>query len=236
VILAETPVFPVRFETYHFPEAVMKRIALALASLLCIAADERPFGAIETRPLWERPSGDLTLQRRTEDALDRGTGRIEDEPSYQVGQIERDQRLDLDRRTPSEVYRDEHDRQERLDRGQSEAQRDQSRAQRLQRNEEALEAARRRWMNVVARENAAGGAVVDRQALDRVEQEYSGALRTAAQQRDAEFAAIDADKSLTAEQLRTRRDAAIQRYEQARAAAVQQREQRRASILGYPKE
>src|SRR5690348_6559373 len=55
-----------------------------------------PFGAIETRPLWERPSAvdvggaGLTLQQRTEAALDRGNGRVEDQPSFDLRQIERE--------------------------------------------------------------------------------------------------------------------------------------------------
>src|SRR5689334_3306081 len=51
------------------------------------AIDTRPFGALQTQPLWERPSGDgggLTLQQRTEAAMDRGNGRVEDQPTFDL--------------------------------------------------------------------------------------------------------------------------------------------------------
>src|SRR5438034_4814783 len=57
------------------------------------AIDTRPFGALETRPIWERPSAQsgLTLQQSAEGALDRGNGRVEDQPTFELKQIGREQ-------------------------------------------------------------------------------------------------------------------------------------------------
>ena len=125
--------------------------------------DPHPFGAIETRPLWQRPPRDpLTLQQQAEDALDRGTGRIEDDASFELRVLERDRAnatldardgddLDLrDHRAPRDRaeydrFRLERDRQERLDDRRMRLERAGWRQQRLEREADALADVRRRF-------------------------------------------------------------------------------------------
>jgi hypothetical protein len=212
--------------------------------------DPHPFGAIETRPLWQRPARDpLTLQQRAEDALDRGTGRIEDDAAFELRLLERDRALrdgdairdpndalDLRdrpaRRDEYDRFRLERDRQERLDERRMRLEREGWRQQRLERESDALADVRRRFAEEANRPNQALGAVVDRQGLAAVEGEYRAAIASASKQHQSAVAAIDADKSLTPAARAARRAAADEQLEQARAAAARRWQERRQGVLG----
>jgi hypothetical protein len=198
------------------------------------APPEHRFGAVETRPLWERGVERPTPQQKAEAALDRGTGRIVDEPTYEldrmrVEQLEREGTL-----PPGSTYDLEHDRQERLEAQRLKGAAEGDRERRTEREAQSLAEVRRRWESVLRREDLAGAAVVDRQALERAQQDYLAALRAAAQERDRQLTGIDADRSLTPAQRQARRGAAFGAYEKAVGAAREARESRRAVILGWP--
>jgi hypothetical protein len=196
--------------------------------------ETHPFGAVETRPLWDRPAGGPGVQQRTEHTLDRGTGRVADEPTYELDRMAVERAEQRFRAPPGATYDLEQDRREQLERERLKQSRAADQERRFEREEEALADLRARWESVLRRENAAGGAVVDQQALARVEQDYRAALAAAAKQRDAAIAAANADKSLTPQQRQARRDAAMSTYEQASQSAARQRENRRATIFGWP--
>ena len=215
--------------------------------------DPHPFGAIETRPLWERPRREpLTLQEQAEDALDRGTGRIEDDASFELRLREHDRdsvdagadaigrdnadALDLrDRRRARAAYerfRLEQDRRERLEDRRMRLEREGWRQQRLERESEALADVRRRFAAEANRPNQALGAVVDRQGLAAVEGEYRAALDAASKQHQSALSTIDADKTLAPDARAARRAAADAQLDQARAAAARRWEERRRQVLG----
>ena len=216
--------------------------------------DPHPFGAIETRPLWERPPAraePLTLQQQAEDALDRSTGRIEDEASFELRLLDHERvddaaaraatiggdTLDLRERRPRprteyERFRLERDRQERLDDRRWKGERDLRYQQRLEREAETLADVRKRFEEQANRPNHALGAVVDRQALDQVEREYRAAISAAARQHAATVGAIDADPKLAPADRAARRAAADAQLEQSRTAAARRWEGRRAEVLG----
>jgi hypothetical protein len=203
--------------------------------LLVPPRQTHPFGAIETRPRWERPAAEPGLQRQTEDALDRGTGRIEDEPTFELRQLERERVRPL----PGELdrYRAEHERQERVEQQRMQRANEGRRQQRLEREADALADARRRWMEARTIENAAASAsVVDRQALERAEADYRAALTTATTTRQAALQALDEDPTLPPDARAARRAAILEQFNAARTTADQERERRRALILGWRKE
>ena len=212
--------------------------------LLLPPRDPHPFGAIETRPLWERPPAplrDFTLQQRAEDALDRGAGRIEDDATFELRQLERGrafrdprgyEELTPRERAELDPFRFERDRQERLDERRLRLEREQRYQRRVEREAESLAEVRRRFDEQVNRENHAGGAVVDRQGLELIEKEYRAALDAAAKQHAATTAAIDADAKLTADERAARRTAADRALEEARDAAARRWEERRKAVLG----
>ena len=188
------------------------------------AIDTRPFGALETRPLWDRPTNDsgLTLQGRTERALDRGNGRVEDQATFDLRQLERERVGGTE--LGSAWERAQMDREDQVEQLRLQAQREGMRQERIERESEALAATRRQWQSVLTRENAAGGAVIDRQALDAVEREYQSSLSAASHKRVQALAAAGND--------RDKRGAAQREYEAAKAAAMNTREQKRGVIFG----
>jgi hypothetical protein len=193
-----------------------------------------PFGAIETRPLWDRPVERPTVQQQTERALDRGTGRIVDEPTFELDR-QRLQELEREGRVPiGSTYQFERDRADQIEQQRVRDSATQQRRQQTERESESLATERQQWESVLRRENAAGGAVVDQQALARVEQEYSAQLAAALKQRDASVAGIDSDATLRPDQRRARRAEILGQYNAARQAAQEQRSSRRAIILGWP--
>ena len=203
--------------------------------------EAHPFGAIETRPLWERPRAEpFTLQQQAENALDRGNGRIEDEQTYELRLLERDRVLrdardfDLGQRPRAEQerYRLERERQERLEDRRRRLEGEAIRQRRLERESDALADVRQRFAEEANRPNSALGAVVDRQGLETIEREYRSSIDTAARQYNAAVAAIDGDAKLSAAERATRRAAADQALEQSRDAAARRWEQRRAEVLG----
>jgi hypothetical protein len=203
--------------------------------------DPHPFGAIETRPLWERPAAEpFTLQQQAEDALDRGNGRIEDEQTFELRLQDRDRALrdardfDLGRRPREAWERDrlERERRERLENRQRRIEGEANRQRRLERESDALADVRRRFAEEASRPNAALGAVVDRQGLAAIEQDYRAAIDAAARQHGAAVGAIDADAKLSAAERAARRAAADQQLEQSRDAAARRWEERRREVLG----
>jgi hypothetical protein len=189
------------------------------------AIDTRPFGALETRPLWDRPSdagGGLTLQRRTENALDRGNGRIEEPANFELDQLQRERFGGTQQGSAWE--RAQTDRDEQVEQLRLKGEREGMRQQRIERESEALAAQRRQWQSVLTRENAAGGAVIDRQALEAIERDYQSALTGASKARDVAMNAAGNDRAA--------RDAAQRTYEASKAAAMNARQQRREVILG----
>ena len=206
--------------------------------------DPHPFGAIETRPRWERPASrdPRTVQQRTEDALDRSTGRIEDDASFQVRQLERERELERLRhdaywqsrpREEWERFREERDRQERIEDQRMKLERARRESQRVvERESDALADVRRRFEQEANRPNSALGSIVDRQMLTAVEQEYRGAAAAAERSHSAAVAAIDADDALAPDARAARRTAADRQLEQQLDAAARRWEARRKEVLG----
>ena len=205
--------------------------------------EAHPFGAIETRPLWERPARaaePFTLQQQAEDALDRGNGRIEDEQTFELRLQDRDRALrdardfDLGRRPRDEWerYRLERERRERLENRRRRLEGEANRQRRLERESDALADVRRRFAEEANRPNSALGAVVDRQGLAAIEQDYRAAIDAAARQHGAAIRAIDTDAKLSAAERAVRRVAADQQLEQSRDAAARRWEERRREVLG----
>jgi hypothetical protein len=203
--------------------------------------EAHPFGANETRPLWERPPAEpFTLQQQAEDAMDRGNGRIEDEQTYELRLLERDRAIrdardfDLGQRPREEQerYRFERERQERIENLRRRLAGEANRQRRLERESEALADVRRRFAEEANRPNSALGAVVDRQGLEMIEREYRSSIDAAVRQYSASVAAIDGDAKLSAAERAARRGAAEAALEQQRDAAARRWEARRAEILG----
>jgi hypothetical protein len=203
--------------------------------------EAHPSGAIETRPLWERPAAEpFTLQQQAEDALDRGNGRIEDEQTYELRLLERDRAIrdardfDLGQRPREEQerYRFQRERQERIENQRRRLAGEANRQRRLERESDALADVRRRFAEEANRPNSALGAVVDRQGLEMIEREYRSSMDAAARQHASAVSAIDADAKLSAADRAARRTAADQTLEQQRDAAARRWEARRAEVLG----
>ena len=149
--------------------------------------ETHPFGALETRPLWDRPVDRGPLPDRIERDVDRGEGRITDDPAtFDLKQIRREQ---IDPSGTLAAVK-EQQRQEDVEAIRLKADREANRVKRYEREDEVLAKERRDWSTLVQRENAAGGAVVDRMALDRMEADYRAAIDTAASRRDADLAAV----------------------------------------------
>ena len=68
-------------------------VASGAMGTVAARAGDSDYSAIESRPLWSRPGDGLTLQQKTEAALDRGNGRVESEPLFQLRVMERDSLL-----------------------------------------------------------------------------------------------------------------------------------------------
>jgi hypothetical protein len=144
---------------------VLVSAASCLAETKWSAIEPAPRGAIETRPLWERPSMGLSLQRETEVALDRGNGRIVDQTTFELGVIE-GERLIRDaengERRAFDLMRVEWDRQIQLERARRQVAQEQ-RPKIIERESERLAAERERFMKYLAKPRHGEAAVVDRQ-------------------------------------------------------------------------
>jgi hypothetical protein len=205
----------------------MRFVVMGIFMSGSVAIASYEFGAIENRPLWDRPGDGVSLQQETESALDRGNERVEGEALFELRLLERDRAIDagrIERKGEIERYREEIDRAEQLAQVRIRAQQHQERARRFEREAEALAQQRAAWRAIVQRENAAGGAVVDRQALERVEADYRAALANAQRRRDVALNEAGEDRAARAR--------ATQQYERAKADAMQQRAARREVILG----
>ena len=154
--------------------------------------------------------------------MDRGNGRVEDQATFELRQIDRERLGGTE--LGSAWERAQVDREEQIEQLRLKGAREATRRQRIERESEALATQRRQWELVLARENAAGGAVIDRQALEAIERDYQLARTAAAQRRDAAFRLAGND--------REKRGAAQREYEAATAAALNTREQRRGVVFG----
>jgi hypothetical protein len=210
----------------------MRRIVMSgviLSASVALAGEgDRAFDAIESRPLWERPSDGLTLQQKTEAALDRGNGRVEDETLFQLRVMERDRLLrlgEIERSSEYERYREEINRGEQLEQMRIRAAQAAQQAKTYERESEALAKQRAAWRTIVERENAAGGAVVDQMALQRVEAEYRASVTSAEKARDEALKSAGGD--------REKIGAAVRAFEASKAEAMQRRLDQKGVILGY---
>ena len=129
------------------------------------AIDTRPHSAIETRRHWDQPARGLTLQQETEHALDRGNGRIVDQPTYELAQIERYRVCGMHR--AFDLAQAEWDRQFRIDRAKTQAANEQRRTVIVERESQRLAGERERWMKQMAKPRHAEAAIVDAQGKKR---------------------------------------------------------------------
>ena len=109
--------------------------------------------------------------------MDRGNGRVEDQPTFDLRQIEREQLGGT--QLGSAWERAQADRENQVEQLRLKSQREQIRQQRIERESDALATQRRQWQSILSRENAAGGAVIDRAALDAIERHYQAAMSAA---------------------------------------------------------
>ena len=186
-------------------------------------------GAVEERPIWDRPTGDsMTLQRGAEAAMDRGTRRVEESSTFELKQIDRQRGDDALRTTTSATDTAERalrDREEQVEQLRLTSQREATRQRVLEREEDVLAKERSAWRAALVAENAGtSAAAVDREAFARIENEYRAALNAATQRRDALVAAAGNN--------REQRAAAEREYQTARAAAEAVRAERRKVVLG----
>jgi hypothetical protein len=197
------------------------------------------WSAIETRPLWERPSMGLTLQEQTEAALDRGNGRIEDQPTFDLRQLEREQMLWSSSqawgewsRANFEQFETLWERQRAVERAEQKSQADQQRQLRLERESETLAAERERWLRQSLQPRHGEAAVLDRQALEHAESEYQSSLQTAGAIRDSAIKTITGSGQLSATEKSAQQALVQERYAQRLRAADLRRQQSREMILG----
>ena len=135
------------------------RTLIVIALLAAVASAELDrFGAIETRPLWDRPAMGLTLQQEAEAALDRGNGRIVDEQTFTVESIRADRVL-----TETQRFWVERERQLRIDQAQQKAVVEVKREKIVEVESVRLAAERERWIRMMNKPRHGEAAVVDRQ-------------------------------------------------------------------------
>ena len=157
----------------------MKTIFL-VAVMGATAVAEQRFGAVESRPLWERPGMGLTLQGETEAALDRGNGRVVDEQSFLVGEsgslsigspvVGSPGFAALRRgawrgagRGEEERFWVERERQLQIDQAQQKAQVESKREKVVELESVRLAAERERWLRMMNKPRHGEAAVVDEQ-------------------------------------------------------------------------
>ena len=125
------------------------------------------FGALETRPIWERSAaGSGLLQRETERALDRSNGRIDDPALFDIEQIARQnalRSLQNDGRADFELFQRERDRQTLIDQQQRTQQQQTQRKKIYEVESQKLADERERWLRFIAKPRHGEAAVVDRQ-------------------------------------------------------------------------
>jgi hypothetical protein len=191
--------------------------------------ETHPFGALETHPLWDRPVDRAPLPDRIERDVDRGEGRVEDPTTFELKQIRREQ---IDPSGTLAAVK-EQQRQDDVEAIRLKTDREANRVKRYEREDEVLAKERRDWATMVQRENAAGGAVVDRMALDRMEADYRAAIDAAVQRRDDQLAAVRRTGG-DAREVEKQRAEILQQFESARSDAERARAARREVILGHP--
>lgn len=190
------------------------------------------FDAVHVPPAAHgRPEPRRRLYEEVEEAVDRGTGRIEDEQTYQLRRLrdDRDERLGrIERQREAERFEEEYDRRRRIE----------QRRERLRAIERERAAADRiapprpqRPPTAIEQTPTPGGSplarfVAEQEALlDAARERYQRGLGEAEAERDA---AVDAAPS---------REAAAQarrRFDERRSELTRQYQQYRRGILGQP--
>jgi hypothetical protein len=130
----------------------------AAAIAACAAArggDVRREQAIETRPLWERPSDRLTPYERAESELDRGNGRIVDEQTHQLDRIRAERLLEVGRVGDADILLEDRDRDLRIEQKQREVQR-QTRQRKIEYEQDVLRDERERFLKRIEAEQREG--------------------------------------------------------------------------------
>ena len=146
----------------------MRKTLLVILMFTGSSMAEEPFGAIETRPIWERPSSDLTLQQSVEEAVDRGNGRVVDEATFELRRIERARAVADDVARSRDWFWQERERALQLDRVQRQTQRAQEKQRVMERESQRLKEERERWLRMINKPRHGEAAVVDRQMRDKV--------------------------------------------------------------------
>jgi len=190
---------------------------------------EPPRTAIDPPP----PPARSTLER-VESELDRTTGRVEGDVTYELRQRQLARDIEAGRLqevSPFERFEEQRDRDERMARARARLARSRER-QVVERESQALAAERERFRRAIAGPGA-GQAAVDRQALARVRGRYERDLRAAERSRADALGALR-DRQLTPEQ-RAAEEATIgQQFEAQRQQIEQRYRTDRATILGVP--
>jgi hypothetical protein len=174
-----------------------------------------------------------TLQQRVERELDRGNGRIEDEPAHELDRmaLERAERSGELHRSTWQRLEDERDRQLRLEQREHKAQHTAERQRILERESEKLHAKREAFYRSIG-QGMTSGAADDTRKLNRIDREYNESLQQVEKQRGRALDRARADKHLSTETRDARIMAIERRFERKRQALSAERAQRRQRILG----
>jgi hypothetical protein len=199
--------------------------ALLLMVAASLAADPKatppPLAARPPQSLFEPANRPPTLWHQLQDPMDRSTGRIEDEPSYQLGRIERDRLERLGQLPPqseSERTRQERERWLRLDeRARDEAER-QYRSERERR--EAMDRREYELYLNAGLTPLAGQVNSDAMSLQQAKSQRDAQLIQAQNERDQVVAKNPGERAAADAELERRVEEIGQRYESQREAIL----------------
>ena len=197
--------------------------------------DHSRASAIETRPLWDRPTQGPSLWDKTQAAVDRGNGKVTDQATFDLNRLDLQRAIDageVGTRGNFAGYEVDWERQRLVERAEAKA-RQEFKAQQQAQAIDQMQATERAKQNERSlRPTHEESAIVDRQAIEQADAEYTAAVDLAAKVRDAVLKRIDEDKTLTPAEKDARRAIAKEHYEQRVREAGLRREQFRALIFG----
>ena len=139
----------------------MRKWVFILMTLATPVVAEERFGAIESRPLWDRPAMGLTLQQGAEEALDRGNGRIVDEATFELTRIERDRVISEPQR-----FWEERERAIQIENARRQMQREVKKERIVEVESQRLAAERERWLRTMNKPRHGEAAVLDGQTRE----------------------------------------------------------------------
>ena len=192
-------------------------------------------GAIEHRPIWDQPAKGPSLIEQTESALDRGNGRVVDEPTYQIHQLDRDRAIADGvggTHATFDAFEQDWDRQRQVERAERTAMSAEQRQAKAEVEAQAAEADRQRAIARSLHPSHEEAAILDRQMLEQADRSYQASVDSAGMMRDAAIKVIDGNAQLPAAEKAAQRAIAGANYDSRVRQATIRRDQVREMVRG----